>query len=650
MRSVLPVVCFFLCFCEISKAQLWTGSLGPPIISITFGGGYNTPLAQNFTSYEPGGMCPGPGQYGIGDKSFGCSDPNGVSRNWLRIIGDHYFPGDVAQYFMVVNAEGTPGTVFSDTATELCGNTTYQFAAWITNVLQENSCNGSPELANLSFNVTTLSGTLLATYGTGDIQIKPSKEWDQYGFTFKTPLDVDGVVLTITTSPHNRCGSVFAIDDITLNECGPKIVSTINGSTDQLNLCEGYTNALTLETAYGAGYADPVLQWQNSFDSGTSWSNITGATGLNYEIPHRDPGTILYRTVIAERPNINSPNCRTISNVIYTSVHPQAAHLAPQDFMGCTSKDLNMPKPDPFADSVAWSGPNGYASNAIKAVLPNVQYRDTGLYELKEFFSYGCSSFDSFYLKIFPGTTLTTQVPYPVCEGMSETLYASGTGGGKYKWVPSTGLSNDTIGNPVVTPTGPIEYELYYTNSYGCQDSAYFDLRVYKNPEAYAGPGKIILRGDSVTLNGAVKGSNIEYYWSPSVFMNDSSTLNPIVNPAYDVLYTLNAVSTVGCGEVTSSAQVKVYNDIYIPNAFTPNGDGKNDKFHILALDDYKLDAFIIYDRWGRIVFKATNTSDGWDGTFNGMPQPTAIYVYYLELRSVTGKKIFRKGTLLLVR
>jgi gliding motility-associated-like protein len=650
MRSVLPIVCFTFCFCTMANAQLWTGSLGPPIISITFGDGYNTPLAPNFTSYQQGGMCPGPGQYGIGGKSFSCNDANGVSRNWLRIIGDHYFPGDVAANFMIVNAEGTPGTVFSDTATDLCANATYQFAAWITNVLQINSCNGSPELAKLSFNVSTLSGILLATYSTGDIPIKPEKEWDQFGFTFKTPADVDAVVLTITTNPHNRCGSVFAIDDITLNECGPKIISTINGSTDPLNVCANYINTLTLETSYGPGYSDPVLQWQSSLDSGVTWNNIIGAISFNYQIPHRSVGTILYRTIIAERPNINSANCWTISNIIYTSVHPQAPHLSPQDFMGCTSKDLYMPKPDPFADSIEWIGPNGYFSSSINAILPNVQYNDTGLYERKQFFSYGCSSLDTFYLKIFPGTTLTTQPPYPLCEGMSETLYASGTGGGKYKWVPPTGLSNDTIANPVVTPAGPIEYKLYYTNSYGCQDSAYFDLRVYKNPKADAGPGKIILRGDSVTLNGSAEGSDIEYYWSPSVFMDDSSSLMPIINPSYDVLYTLHVVSTVGCGEVSSGVQIKVYDDIYIPNAFTPNGDGKNDKFHVLALDDYQLGSFTIYNRWGRIVFKGSNTADGWDGTFNGLPQPTGAYVYYLELKNNAGKKIFKKGTLLLVR
>jgi gliding motility-associated-like protein len=118
----------------------------------------------------------------------------------------------------------------------------------------------------------------------------------------------------------------------------------------------------------------------------------------------------------------------------------------------------------------------------------------------------------------------------------------------------------------------------------------------------------------------------------------------------YDVLYTLHVVSTVGCGEVTSSTEVKVYDDIYIPNAFTPNGDGKNDKFRVLPLTEYKFVSLVIYNGWGGIIFKGKNINDAWDGTLNSMPVPTGIYVYYLKLKNNAGKEIFKKGTVLLMR
>lgn len=645
-KLVILFTCITLLYFNTLSAQLWDGSLGPPIVNITFGGDGNfyTP-PPDFTTYQTGNSCPEIGKYSITSKVFGCQQ-----NTWLQVVGDHYFPGDVGGRFMIVNAEGTPGTIFSDTVRSLCGNTTYQFAAWITNVMQEIACDHNPALANLSFNAQTLSGTMLGTYSTGDIPIEDSKAWHQYGFTFKTPPSIDAVILTITTKPPNRCGSGFAIDDITFNECGPQITATIDGSTDPANVCANYTNPFIMNATYGTGLTDPAVQWQNSVDSGITWSDIPGATSTIYQVPHRLSGVILYRIVIAERENINSPNCRTASNEIYTEIHPVIPPTPPQNIMGCLSKDLMMPKPNPESLAVEWTGPNGYTSTLVNAVLTNVQYGDTGLYKLKQLFYFGCTTVDTFYLKAYPSTTLTVQTPSSICQGMSEALSATEIGGGKFKWTPAEGLSNDTIANPVAKPKKTTEYEVSITNQYGCRDSAYVTVRVYDIPFANAGQNKVILTKDSITLNGSVTGSDINYYWSPSSSMDDNHSLNPKVYPPSDMTYTLNAVSTEGCGTSTSIVSVKVYSDLFIPNAFTPNGDGKNDKFKILPLNEYKIIAFVIYDRMGQALFKGKNTSDGWDGTFKGIPQSTGTYIYYLELEGPIHQRIFKKGTLLLIR
>jgi gliding motility-associated-like protein len=646
-KPVILFACIVLSSFNTLNAQLWNGSLGPPIVNITFGsdGNYYTP-PPGFTTFKQGNGCPEIGKYSITGKVFGCQQ-----NTWLQVVGDHYFPGDVGGQFMIVNAEGTSGTIFSDTVRSLCDNTTYQFAAWITNVMKDIACNHNPALANLSFNAQTLSGTIIGTYNTGDIPIEDAKAFRQYGLTFKTPPSTDAVIVTITTKPPNRCGSGFAIDDITFNECGPKITATIDGSTDAANVCANYTNPFIMNATYGPGLTDPVVQWQNSTDSGTSWSDIAGAITTTYQVPHRLSGVILYRIVIAERENINSPNCRTASNEIYTEIHPIIPPTPPQDFLGCLSKDLMMPKPDPKSLAVEWTGPNGYTSNLAEAVLPNVQYADTGLYKLKQLFYFGCTTLDTFYLKVYPSTTLTVQTPSSICQGMSEILLVTETGGGKFRWTPAEGLSNDTIANPVAAPQKTTEYQVKITNQYGCSDSAYITVRVYDNPYANAGENQVILSKDSITLNGLVKGKNMNYYWSPPAFMDDNHSLTPRVYPPSDMIYTLNAVSNEGCGTSTSSVSVKVYSDLFIPNAFTPNSDGKNDKFKILPLNGYKVIAFVIYDRVGNALFKARNISDGWDGTLKGVPQPSGTYIYYLELEGTTpGRRIFKKGTLLLIR
>ncbi len=87
-----------------------------------------------------------------------------------------------------------------------------------------------------------------------------------------------------------------------------------------------------------------------------------------------------------------------------------------------------------------------------------------------------------------------------------------------------------------------------------------------------------------------------------------------------------------------------------MPNAFTPNNDGLNDLLRVLPLDNYELVSFDVYSRWGEKIFSTKNALQGWDGTLKGQPQATGTYVYYIEMKSKTGKKIVRKGTVMLIK
>ena len=89
---------------------------------------------------------------------------------------------------------------------------------------------------------------------------------------------------------------------------------------------------------------------------------------------------------------------------------------------------------------------------------------------------------------------------------------------------------------------------------------------------------------------------------------------------------------------------------LYIPNAFTPNNDGINDQFKIMSFVNYKIINFEIFNRWGEMVYRSTDNFGSWDGTFRKIPQPTGIYVYQVEIIGPNSKKIFRKGTVTLIR
>jgi len=90
--------------------------------------------------------------------------------------------------------------------------------------------------------------------------------------------------------------------------------------------------------------------------------------------------------------------------------------------------------------------------------------------------------------------------------------------------------------------------------------------------------------------------------------------------------------------------------DIYVPTAFSPNNDGHNDKLTPIALGMKSVDLFIVYNRWGQLIYKTTNIGKGWNGMFKGMTQDIGTYVWYAEGMTYLNKKIQRKGTVVLIK
>lgn len=627
-------------------AQLCTGSLGDPIINQDFGSGRGFVMPPGSSPLTKVNSCPNKGEYIISNFLFGCGS-NG-DRSWLQMVGDH--TRNQNGNYMLVNGENTTGTIYVDTARNLCAGTNYVFSAWISNAMQDFTCNKNPVLANLILTVEKPDGTVLRSTATGDIPTASGREWKEYGFAFVPPAGVSTVVVKISSAMRPGCGAAFVMDDITVRSCGPSVSITLDGATNNGNVCADYSAPFLLESQISGGYTDPVLQWQQSLDTGKTWNAIPGANTSTYAIPRRSTGVINYRLFVSERSNLGSPGCGIRSNDIYTEIHPVPEHRPPSNFFGCLDKNLALPATDPKALSVLWNGPNGYTSTDPAAVVNNVQYRDTGLYVLRQGFYFGCTTIDSFYLAIFPSTTINALPGRDVCEGTSQQLQVTATGGGSFQWYPSTGLSDDKIGNPIATPKDTTEYKVVVTNQYGCKDSATILINVFRNIKIDAGPDKTILEGDTAVLQPIIAGTGVVYSWSPVLYLTGAQTPDPKAFPPESYQYTLSGISTVGCGIASDQVWVKVYKTLQIPNAFTPNGDGKNDVFRVLPLDNFTLKEFFVVDQFGQRVFSTGNIQQAWDGNFRGKPQPAGTYVYYVEMYNRQGKKIQKKGTLTLIR
>ena len=636
----------FLYFSYSSTAQQCNGSLGDPVVKETFGAGAGYQIPSYKTAYKAVGGCPDNvgGTYTLASFLFGCGP-----HSWAQMIGDH--TRDMDGNYMLVNSASSPGLIYGDTAKNLCGNTQYQFGVWFTSVMTKNACDGQPVLPNLHFQIRTISGTVLVEGNSGFLPIVEDRDWKFYSLSFQTPSTVRDVIFSITVDPKPGCGGAFAIDDITITPCSPSVISaTINGSPDPVDVCANYTDNWALKTTYTPGFANPEFQWQNSLDNGQTWIDIPGATATNYSVPRRDSGVVLYRICIAENGNIGSLSCRVTSNILHTGVYPVPPPHPTLTLIGCIGKDFHFPDPDPYDLQVLYTGPNGYNSTDIHAVIPNVQYSDSGLYKLKNTLTYGCVLLDTIYLKVFPGAILTTQPVTPLCEGATEQLSASASDNVTWQWTPASGLSSDVVPNPIASPSKTTEYKVLITNKYGCKDSAYLTIFVNQKPVADAGPDKKINLGDSVVLNGSVSGTSINFSWSPPSYIDDVLSKTPTVYPPEDAEYTLTVSSEVGCGSSSSSAIVKVYKDVYVPTGFTPNSDGKNDLFRVTAADNYKRFKLLVYNRWGQEIFETTDISKGWDGKFKDVQLASDVYVYYLEIVTASNRKVTKKGAITLIR
>lgn len=623
-------------------SQLCQGSLGDPIVNITFGSGTNpgSPLSAAATNYAYVNVdCPNDGQYAVRSSTLNCYS------SWHSLQQDH--TGNPGGYFMLVNASFQPSAFYVDTVDLFCSNTVYEFAGWAINMMRTTTCGGGPTiLPNLSFSIETTTGVVLQTYNTGDIPVNSTPTWTQYGFFFSAPAGVSRVVLRITNNAPGGCGNDLAIDDITFRPCGPKVDAMISGNGVNKDICEKTAEQIILSATISSGFDDPFIQWQRSDNNGTTWNDIPGAntTTLIQDFNSSTvPGSYSYRLSVSKKENNTIAPCRINSNMITIRVNPLPVISIASNSPICQNNTANIQVSGNA--TYDWTGPNGWVSTGASVNIPNAQINQSGKYYVVATTNAGCSIKDSVNLIINPSpVAIVNPDNAGICEG--QTVSLSSSGGDSYLWKPAAGLSSATVPNPVASPTDSTKYSVIVSNSFSCFDTAYVQINVFKKPVADAGPDRDMLRGQNITLLGSVKGSAISYSWSPNYSIDNIQKLQPVVNPVGDTSYILTVTSNVGCGTSRDTVQVRVFKDIYVPNAFSPNNDRLNDTWRVLGLGFFKDKEVSVYNRHGQVVFISKDDS-AWDGKFKGKDQPTGLYPYVIRIKDVN---IVLKGWVMVIR
>lgn len=259
-----------------------------------------------------------------------------------------------------------------------------------------------------------------------------------------------------------------------------------------------------------------------------------------------------------------------------------------------------------------------------------------------------CESSDTMYAKVTPYPAANAGPDISICFGEAAPLKA--TGGSIYRWSPARDLSQPNISNPIAYPLSTTNYVVTVMDTLGCPKAVNdtIQVRVVPPVNAFAGNDTILTRGQVLQLHAS--GGNY-YRWSPPIGLSDPFIPDPLVRNNQDITYFLTVSTEEGC-KGYDTLHIKYINgpEIYVPNAFSPNGDGVNDVFRPIPVGITQMELFKVFDRWGNEVYSSTAYLKGWDGQYKGRPAPAGTYVWLARGIDLTGKTIFRKGTVILIR
>lgn len=494
----------------------------------------------------------------------------------------------------------------------------------------------------------------------------------------------------VTVSDANGCNDTSLVNITEPSVLVGNVISTVPDNCDPINVGEAAVE--------GSGGTSPYSYLWNT-NPGQSTSAVTGLATGSYSVTVYD-----------------SNNCEKVEQVSISMINELTVD-AGSDVAICQGKDTTLMAMG--GTTFEWSPSTNLSDASIFNPVANPS--TTTQYYVTITDGGTCIGIDSIIVTVNSLPNASAGSDLTICEGESDNL--NGSGGTSYVWAPGTGLNDNTISNPLITPTSSMTYTVTVTDINGCQETDEVLVTVETPVVANAGEDMTICEGESA---GLVATGGTNYSWSPGATLSDSSIFNPQASPiettTYSVsvsgnscppetddvvvtisgapnaeagedvtisvgnttqlsgeggtVYAWSPTETLSCDdcqspiaspEVTTTYSVTVTNDagcdsidmvtvfideehsLFIPNIFSPNGDGNNDVYQIHGTGIVSLNVKI-FDRWGAQVAELAKLNDTWDGSYRGSIMNSDAFGYFLEVSYVDGTSESHKGTITLVR
>ncbi|HEV7781669.1 MAG TPA: T9SS type B sorting domain-containing protein, partial [Chitinophagaceae bacterium] len=265
----------------------------------------------------------------------------------------------------------------------------------------------------------------------------------------------------------------------------------------------------------------------------------------------------------------------------------------------------------------------------------------------------GCSATDNIIVTTVPYPVVNAGSDFTICYNAKAQLSGT-TDGSSWQWSPANLVNNPAILNPYSYPPRTTDFVLSAYDTDGCPKPGRDTVKVTVLPKmrVSAGNDTAVIVGQPLQFHAT---GAVNYDWIPSAYLSADDIAEPVAvfpDPTTGTRYKLIGYSTQGCKD-SAYITIKVFKtnpSVFVPTAFTPNNDGKNDVVMPIAVGIKFIEYFSIYNRWGQLVFSTSINGYGWDGKIKGMPQNTGAFVWAVKATDYMGRAYFQKGVVTLIR
>jgi gliding motility-associated-like protein len=369
--------------------------------------------------------------------------------------------------------------------------------------------------------------------------------------------------------------------------------------------------------------------------------------------------------VLNPAPTINNINVVVMpyngfgcGDTLQASIYPilPLANAGP-DTLICPDHPLTLGTPAANGFTYAW-WPSDFLSDSVAAQpVGNIKTPATYILTVTSTES-GCIDKDTMNITVFQSIDVTVSPDQTICEGQSVNLAASGSAV-QYNWSPAQGLNRSNITNPVAAPKTTTTYQVVGFDGHQCfTDTGFIKVVVNPKPGIDVGPDVVQATGSTYTLAPKTQnGPIVSWQWAPANDLSCTSCSTPVASIKKNTTYYATVTNEYGC-VATDSMHIKTFclnTQVFIPNAFTPDGDGLNDVLMVRGKGIAQVRSFRIFSRWGELVFEKTNFAPndpafGWDGRVRGVTGPAEVYVYMADVACENNLINTYKGNVTLIK